>query len=185
MAYASWSVVAGEQPSAAKWGILGTNDAYFDSYIDRSGFPIQIVANAASAVSSGTTLIPLDDTIPQNTEGDQYMTQTITPTSSSSNLFIKVSIMLSNNNSNNLIAALFQDSNVNALAGGIISNASADTKYTLTFNHTVAAGTTSATTFKVRAGANGAGTTTFNGSGATRFFGTMAKSSLSVTEYRV
>lgn len=28
--YASWSVVFGEQPSAAKWNILGTNDAAFN-----------------------------------------------------------------------------------------------------------------------------------------------------------
>lgn len=33
MAYASWSVTFGEQPSAAKWNILGTNDAYFDSLV--------------------------------------------------------------------------------------------------------------------------------------------------------
>lgn len=33
MAYAAWSVSFGEQPSAAKWNILGTNDAYFDSLI--------------------------------------------------------------------------------------------------------------------------------------------------------
>lgn len=30
MAYASWSVVFSEQPSAAKWNILGTNDASFN-----------------------------------------------------------------------------------------------------------------------------------------------------------
>lgn len=30
MAYASWSVVFGEQPSASKWNILGTNDASFN-----------------------------------------------------------------------------------------------------------------------------------------------------------
>lgn len=30
MAYASWSVAFGEQPSAAKWNILGTNDASFN-----------------------------------------------------------------------------------------------------------------------------------------------------------
>jgi len=30
MAYASWSVVYGEQPSAAKWNILGSNDASFN-----------------------------------------------------------------------------------------------------------------------------------------------------------
>lgn len=35
MAYQSWSVVFGEQPSAAKWNILGTNDASFN---DGSGF---------------------------------------------------------------------------------------------------------------------------------------------------
>lgn len=30
MAYTSWSVVFGEQPSASKWNILGTNDASFN-----------------------------------------------------------------------------------------------------------------------------------------------------------
>lgn len=39
MAYQSWSVVFGEQPSAAKWNILGTNDASFN---DGSG-----IANGA------------------------------------------------------------------------------------------------------------------------------------------
>lgn len=33
MAYTSWSVVYGEQPSAAKWNILGTNDAHFYSFL--------------------------------------------------------------------------------------------------------------------------------------------------------
>lgn len=33
MPYASWSVVFGEQPSAAKWNILGTNDAYFNTQV--------------------------------------------------------------------------------------------------------------------------------------------------------
>ena len=30
MSYTSWSVVFGEQPSASKWNILGTNDASFN-----------------------------------------------------------------------------------------------------------------------------------------------------------
>jgi hypothetical protein len=33
MAYTSWSVTYGEQPSAAKWNILGTNDAFFEDFI--------------------------------------------------------------------------------------------------------------------------------------------------------
>lgn len=31
--YQSWSVIAGETPLAAKWNILGTNDAFFDTEI--------------------------------------------------------------------------------------------------------------------------------------------------------
>jgi hypothetical protein len=30
MAYAAWSVIAGEQPTTSKWNILGTNDASFN-----------------------------------------------------------------------------------------------------------------------------------------------------------
>jgi hypothetical protein len=44
MAYASWSVVFGEQPSAAKWNILGTNDASFN---DGTG-----IANMALSVTA-------------------------------------------------------------------------------------------------------------------------------------
>jgi len=33
MAYNSWSVTYGEQPSATKWNYLGTNDAFFEDFI--------------------------------------------------------------------------------------------------------------------------------------------------------
>lgn len=33
MSYTSWSVVFGEQPTAAKWNILGSNDAHFHSFL--------------------------------------------------------------------------------------------------------------------------------------------------------
>lgn len=43
MAYASWSVVFGEQPTAAKWNILGTNDASFN---DGTGFLADAIKNS-------------------------------------------------------------------------------------------------------------------------------------------
>lgn len=43
MAYASWSVVFGEQPSAAKWNILGTNDASFN---DGTGIAVDVITDA-------------------------------------------------------------------------------------------------------------------------------------------
>jgi len=43
MAYASWSVVFGEQPSTAKWNILGTNDASFN---DGTGIASDAITDA-------------------------------------------------------------------------------------------------------------------------------------------
>lgn len=51
-AYQAWSVVFGEQPSAAKWNILGTNDSSFN---DGSG----IGTNAIAAASLKTNAIAL------------------------------------------------------------------------------------------------------------------------------
>lgn len=56
MAYAAWSVVFGEQPSAAKWNILGTNDASFN---DGTGLGDRVVTgrsiDTASIVYKTTT----------------------------------------------------------------------------------------------------------------------------------
>ncbi len=60
MAYQSWSVVFGEQPSAAKWNILGTNDASFN---DGTG----IGTNAIAAASLATTAITLGYTAKSST----------------------------------------------------------------------------------------------------------------------
>ena len=41
-----------------------------------SGKLLQQVNFQSGAVATGTTIFPEDDTIPQNTEGDQYMEYT-------------------------------------------------------------------------------------------------------------
>lgn len=53
MAYQSWSVVFGEQPSAAKWNILGTNDVSFN---DGSGIASDAIHpnHLATGLSSTT-----------------------------------------------------------------------------------------------------------------------------------
>ncbi len=51
MAYVAWSVVFGEQPSAAKWNILGTNDASFNN---GTGFAAGAIPTAALANASVT-----------------------------------------------------------------------------------------------------------------------------------
>jgi hypothetical protein len=144
----------------------------------------QVVNTQTGAVATGTTTVPADDSIPQNTEGDEYMTLAITPTNSSSTLVIEVTLVAASSaaTSTLLTAALFQDSTANALAAAGQTTGGAGTVQNIKFAHKMTAGTTSATTFKVRAGASAAGTTTFNGSAGSRVYGGVMASSITITE---
>ena len=151
-----------------------------------TGFPagsvVQVVRFQTGAVATGTTTIPLDDTIPQITEGTQFLTLAITPKSVSNILVITVSLQLDKNNSNTFMAALFQDSNANALAGQFNGAFPSGTSLPMAFTHSMTAGTTSSTTFTVRAGSDGAGTLTLNGRGGGRIFGGVSVSSIIIFE---
>jgi hypothetical protein len=150
-----------------------------------AGGAIQTVNTQTGAVATGTTTIPNDDTIPQNTEGTEFMTLAVTPTSATNKLRIDVVWQgTSNTNSTGIIVALFQDSTANALATGSFT-ANASFLQTTTFSHYMTAGTTSATTFKVRAGPDQAATVTFNGVAAGRKFGGVMASSITITEILV
>lgn len=152
-----------------------------------TGFAIQQVSSMFSAVATGTTLIPFDDTIPQITEGTEFMTLAITPKSATNVLVIRATVFLaSSSTNNNLIAALFQDSTANALAvQGRRGSTTTDVNDSIVLEYTMAAGTTSSTTFRIRAGGNGSATFTFNGTAGNRVFGTAAKSSMVIIEYKV
>jgi len=72
MAYAAWSVSFGEQPSTAKWNILGTNDASFNNGTGIANMALSTtsISNpykfsayrsaAYSTVSSTYTALPFD-----------------------------------------------------------------------------------------------------------------------------
>ena len=149
-----------------------------------TGFVVQAVNTLSNAVATGTTLIPIDDTIPQITEGDQYMTLAITPKSATNILVIQVTVYMSNSAANDLIVALFQDSTANALAAASTYQGAATGRVTIPLTYTMTAGTTSSTTFRIRAGGSAAGTTTFNGFSSARVFGAITKSSIVITEYK-
>ena len=150
-----------------------------------SGAPIQVVTTSYTAVATGTTTIPLDDTIPQNTEGFEVMTQAITPKSATNILVIEAVVLCSNSAAAlDMIGALFQDATANALAADCTYMATATGRVKLKIKHTMVAGTTSATTFRVRIGGSAVGTTTFNGFSGGRLFGATSKSNITITEYK-
>lgn len=145
---------------------------------------IQIVTSQVGTVATGTTIIPFDNTIPQITEGTEFMTVTITPTSASSTLEIDVTTYSSHSVGNFNASALFQDSTANALAVGAGYSSVATGMVPVRFTHYMTAGTTSPTTFRVRIGNSGAGTLTFNGTGGVQTFGGVFASRITVKEYR-
>lgn len=147
----------------------------------------QMVSTTTSAVATGTTIMPLDDTIPQNTEGDEYLTLAITPKKSTSLLRIDVVVQASHNaaGANNIVAALFQDATAGALKAAWATSSAQFESATLAFTHVMTAGTTSATTFKLRVGPSLAATVTINGVDAARILGGVACTSITITEIPV
>ena len=127
-----------------------------------SGSVLQVVSANLASFFSTTSTIPLDDTIPQITEGAEILTCAITPTSATSKLYITAVF----NTTASIVAlstiALFQDSTVNALVSSW--------------------GTTSSTTFRVRGGMNSAGTFQINGGSGARYLGGSLISSITITE---
>ncbi len=147
-------------------------------------FVVQRVSTQTGAVATGTTAIPHDDTPPQNTEGDQYLSLAITPKSASSILVIESQLDLSNSNANmQNIIALFQDATANALSAAECFQTVAVAQQKSILRHTMTSGTTSNTTFKIRAGSATGATTTLNGTTGTRSLGGVMNSFLTITEY--
>lgn len=144
----------------------------------------QVLTTEVAAVATGTTGIPLDNTIPQITEGDQYLSQVIVPTNSASKLLFLISVMGSNSLAAAVPIALFQDATANALAATLmrIDSNGANTSGILV--HSMTAATITSTTFKVRIGPQSSvgGTFTLNGVGGVQLFGGVAASSITIIE---
>jgi len=146
------------------------------------GSVVQVVSFETGTVATGATTIPLDNTIPQNTEGTEFMTLAITPKSTTNKLRIEVVFYGSRGGAGDLIVALFQDTTANALAAASFYVDTNTGRITMSFSHFMTAGTVSSTTFKVRAGGDVAGTVTFNGFSGGQAFGGVAASSITITE---
>lgn len=168
--------------AAGTFGIDQTRIDLFRTGMPLPGQVIQTVRNDTGASTNGATLVPLDDTIPQSAEGDQYMTQAITPGSAANVLGITAEGMFAHSVGNaQVFMSVYQDATANALktvTGAQLGN----TYVTLLARFKILAAGTAAATLKTRAGSNTAGTTTFNGRVAAREFGGVLGSHMEVEE---
>ena len=150
-----------------------------------AGSVVQVVNFTTGALATGTTTIPTDDTIPQITEGNQYLSLAITPTSATNKLFFQVIVMAAHSTDLWLSVAIFQNSIANAIAATAGYQGVGTGGLVVPLNFYMTSGTTSSTTFTVRCGGHSGGTLTFNGQNGSRFFGGVMSSSITITEIKV
>lgn len=140
------------------------------------------VVDGVYATTAGTG-ITVDNSKPQNTEGDQIMSLAFTPTYNNSTLIIDVGASLARANTDLVTMALFQDSTASALAAVVSSVTGAYPNF-VTLRWIMTSGTTSSTTFKVRAGSDTPAALYFNGtSGGAKMNGTIP-SYITITEIK-
>jgi hypothetical protein len=146
------------------------------------GAILQSAMTTDSTKKTGSTVILNDDTIPQKTEGNLFLTAAaFTPTAADSTLFITVSLNLENS-TNNLCGSFVTRDAVASAIGGALQIAKATVEpFTLSYQFAVAAGSTDARTYKVYAGAT-AGTMTFNGLNNVAKWGGILSSSIRIDE---
>lgn len=180
--YATWEAGLA---AIGTWGTAPSRMQLYGPGVPLPGVLVQLQRSDTGAVATGTTTTPVDDTIPQNTEGDQYMAAPpITPTSAANILVIASdSYQASSAGATNaFIMALHQDAIANALKAAEANFPATNGMTGTHINHKMLAGATAATTFKIRVGSNAAGTTTFNGASASRRYGGTFNSYIEVQE---
>lgn len=178
--HASQHATTGNDPlSASDIGAAAANHTHAAA----AGTVLQTVHGQSGSVATGTTQIPFDDTVPQNTEGSEAMSLTITPASATNKLLITVTLnVASTNPSLHVTAALFQGTTADAIAAHTQSIGVANMIYQIQFTCLVTAGTTEATTYAVRVGPSASATVTVNGNSGARYLGGVLLSTMTIME---
>jgi hypothetical protein len=145
-----------------------------------AGKLVQIVRNSISTVVTANTPMPWDNTVPQQTEGNEIITVTITPQSLSNILIVEFTGFGGGPGQTAISTALFRDATANAIAAVsqvdyiLVGFGAFDQLFQL--RHALSVPSLSPQTYKIRVGPTGGtvfinamnnGVQLFNGVGAT------------------
>lgn len=140
---------------------------------------LQKIVAVDTNYNSTSAVIPLDDTIPQNSEGFQFLTVNITPSSNTSRLVIYMHANVGMTTSDEVIMSLF-DGGANAIWAGAHRNGNTGQ---INGIHTFVPGSTSTLTISVRIGSAGGNPVEINGFNGSRYFGGVSGSEMIIIEY--
>jgi hypothetical protein len=173
-------------------GVRGTTTSPADGSVGFSsldatlaGTVVQTVIGEYTANADLTATFPFDDSIPQNTEGTEIITASITPRSATSKINVRVAGSgYTAAASDVIVFAVFRDSVADALYAGFGSEAGGtNTPSVLSGQFQDSPATASAITYKLRVGGTG-GTVRLNGTVTARRFGGVAKTTLILEEIK-
>lgn len=145
-----------------------------------AGMVIQVQNYTTGVWVSGTTVIPLDDTIPQITEGTQFLSLSFTPKKANSKLKVEIVLQLTSSIATDGSMALFKDSGVNAIASAITNMNASNIGRSVVFIAYIDAINTNTAIYTVRVGGT-SGTVYLNGFTG-RYHGGSLASSITITE---
>jgi hypothetical protein len=148
-----------------------------------TGQVVQRIRAENVTASSASTVIPYDDTIPQNTEGTQILSLSITPKSATNKLRIRSCAWVDGSATYRVVIAVFRDSTANAMSSGTLRCPGAGSTMDLPVDAEAVAGSTSSTTFYIRMGIESGGTWGLNGTnGGVRYYGGSLVSFIEIEE---
>ena len=134
--------------------------------------------------ASGTSTIPFDNTIPQNTEGTEFMTTNFIPLKANTEIEIDCNffVAISAQNTANL-NALFRSGSSDALTVGFSLSGASDGGQQTTLKYIDSLPNTNAVDYSVRSGGSSTSTTYFNGISTGAKFNGRFISSITIKEY--
>lgn len=159
---------------------IATNTANIATLFAAGVFGIAIGSYASNA--DLTTAIPLDDTIPQGSEGTQIISVSYTPKYSTSTLICTFTGQVTATGADNVVAAIF-NGGANAFAAEMVNISGANIKAAVAVVGSYAPGSTSAQTITVRVG-SGSTTVRLNGTSVARLLGGASAAVLTVYEIK-
>jgi hypothetical protein len=168
--------------TAGTWDEVPDKIQLFGPGVKKPGESVQPVRTALGTSTTATTTVPLDDTIPQITEGDQIMTRDIVPTAAQNVLQVRANVQVAPSAAVHIIVALFQDAVANALAVADHMPTAGNDGTMLPLEYWMLAGTVATITFRIRVGPHSAGTITVNGLGGSQLMGGVFASFLAAEE---
>jgi hypothetical protein len=160
--------------------------ATLQALLNRVVTPGSVIQTQYSEYLANTNLvptIPTDDTIPQNVEGTEILTCNITPIYATSTILVRFNGMFTVDRIAGATAALFRNAAVPALMA-IAETTSANEAKIFHFEFLDTPSSTTLQTYRIRTGPNAVAIMRFNGNITGRFFGGVARTTLTVQEIK-